>query len=260
MFWAACPRSNRIDSGASAVAGFGVTRAIATAAPARCPAHGPTAASSARWARSRQTMNVQRCWFLLLPECRPASRIALQVAASSGRSAKRRTTRLVAIAFQTGSAMDRSRLGRRRGCGSGERRRSPATAADASRPEGPPGRASGGRPAARRWPRTGPPDRRCASPASRPRPRPRWPGRADRPGRPQGTKRRRVDSPGPRTATSALRRRRRVSRLVPDPAHRRVTRGRPRRGARSGSPGPPRHHRRARAGPGPRSGRWPPSR
>ena len=75
MFWAACPRSNRIDSGASAVAGFGVTRAIATAAPARCPAHGPTAASSARWARSRQTMNVQRCWFLLLPECRPASRI-----------------------------------------------------------------------------------------------------------------------------------------------------------------------------------------
>ena len=84
-----------IDSGApsprgsSAPRGSGVTSAIATAAPARWPAHGPTSARARRWSRSRQTMNVQRCRFLLLPARRPARRMRSRWSASSGRSAKR---------------------------------------------------------------------------------------------------------------------------------------------------------------------------
>ena len=51
------------DSGASTVSGSGVTRAIAAAAPARCPAYGPTSASPRSVARFSIAMNAQR-WVL----------------------------------------------------------------------------------------------------------------------------------------------------------------------------------------------------
>ncbi len=60
--------------------GSGVTRAMPTAAPARCPAHGPTLERARRWSRSRHTMNVQRCRFLVLAARRPARRIAVEMA------------------------------------------------------------------------------------------------------------------------------------------------------------------------------------
>ena len=72
---AAIPRSNIKDSGASVRDGSGVTSAIPTAAPARCPAYRPTSASCRRCSRSRQTMNAQRCWFFELFARRPAWRI-----------------------------------------------------------------------------------------------------------------------------------------------------------------------------------------
>ena len=72
-----------------------------TAAPARCPAHGPTSANRRRWSRSRQTMNAQRCWFFELLARRPARRMCSRWSSSSGRSAKRRTTRRDDTASQT---------------------------------------------------------------------------------------------------------------------------------------------------------------
>ena len=74
------------DSGASTVFGSGVTRAIAAAALARCPAYGPASASSRSVARSSIAMNVQRWGFLELPARRPASRIRSRC---SGRAAVR---------------------------------------------------------------------------------------------------------------------------------------------------------------------------
>ena len=90
---------------ASAAAGSGVTRATATAAPARWPAHGPTAASSARCSRSRQTMNSQRWRFFELAARRPALRIRTRCSGSSGRSANRRTTRLCPDRVPGGSSV-----------------------------------------------------------------------------------------------------------------------------------------------------------
>ena len=75
MFWAARPRSHMTESGASWWAGSGTIRAIAAAAPAMCCAYGPTSDSCWRWARSVQTMKSQFCWFLELPDRRPASRM-----------------------------------------------------------------------------------------------------------------------------------------------------------------------------------------
>ncbi len=91
------------DGGTPAARGSGVTRAMATAAPARWPVNGPSWASSRRCDRSRATMNDQRCWFL--EECarRPARRIRSRCAGSRGRSAKARIARLLAMAVQTGS-------------------------------------------------------------------------------------------------------------------------------------------------------------
>ena len=255
MFWAACPRSNRIDSGASAVAGSGVTRAIADGGAGEVAGPRADRRQLGRWARSRQTMNVQRCWFLLLPECRPASRIRSRWAGSSGRSAKRRTARLVAIAVPDRVASTaRSRRQRvAAACGERRRLRLAATAADAWRPGSatwasvrrPPGSSS----TAANW--TSPIGDALGLRRGRDLARGR-PGRAGRRGRPPGTTRPRVDSPGPRTATSAA-----------PPATTSVSTGAGvrlvdacraggrRRGARSGSSARPRPRRRGPAGPGP---------
>ena len=58
-------------------------------APARWPANGPTAASSARWARSLTTMKAQSCSFFELPVRRAASRMRRRWSGSMARSLKR---------------------------------------------------------------------------------------------------------------------------------------------------------------------------
>src|SRR5665811_2189025 len=57
-----------------------------------------------RCSRSRQTTKARRCMFFELPALRPARRIRLRWAASSGRVAKFRTTRRVSIACQVSMA------------------------------------------------------------------------------------------------------------------------------------------------------------
>ena len=70
------------------------------------------------------TTNAQRCWFLELAARRPAWRIRSTWASSSGRSANSRTERRIEIAGQTGSSASvGSRVGH--GCDSASRRRGP---------------------------------------------------------------------------------------------------------------------------------------
>ena len=182
-------------------------------------------------------------------------------AGSSGRSAKRRTTRLVAIAFQTGSrdgsltTRGSARVrGVGEGCASRDRggRVAPgrATCASVRRPPGSSSTASN-------W--TSRSGMRIAWRLGRDLARG---GRVERAA--QGGRQERRD----RASIAGILVQPRVRAARDDegldrrrhPARRRVTRGPPRRGARSGSSGPPCPHRRARAGPGPRSGRWPRSR
>src|SRR5438094_348957 len=63
MFCAALPRSHMIDL-PRGLFGSGVTSATAAAAPARCPAYRPTAASSRKRSRPCTEMKTQRCSFL----------------------------------------------------------------------------------------------------------------------------------------------------------------------------------------------------
>ena len=109
------------DSGASATVGIRRhERHRRRAAPARCPAYGPTLLSSRRCSRSRHTMNAQRCWFLELLARRPACRMRSRWSGSSGRSANWRTTRRDWTTRQTGSCSLISRdPARRRRAGRG---------------------------------------------------------------------------------------------------------------------------------------------
>ena len=188
-------------------AGSGVTRAIADGRARR--GGRPTArpsSSSSRCSRSRQTMNVQRCRFLLLPARRPASRIRSRWRPRAGGRRTRGRRACVAIAAQTGSrlalvtvvtARSRSPAGSRL-AGVGTRRSRRARAAR-------PGRASASRPAVARWRSNAalavgdPLGRR-----RRPRPRRRPSGSS---GPPRAARQERRDraagSRGPRTATNA---------------------------------------------------------
>ena len=97
------------DSGRRPARLRGVTRAIADRRPGEVAGPRPDRRQLLEGcSRSRHTMNVQRCWFLLLPARRPAWRIRSRWAASSGRSANARMARFVAIADQTGSSVGRA--------------------------------------------------------------------------------------------------------------------------------------------------------
>ena len=170
-------------------------------------------ASSRRCSRSRQTMNAQRCWFLELPERRPARRMRSRWAGSSGRSANRRTARFEAMASD-GSGPVRSRFaGRRRRRCAGPVVAAPSRSRAGASPRAAHLARSAGRPSCRCRQR----DLRRASAAAgvaaragaRRRDRPRV-GRDGRrrversvQGSERGTPRPCADSPRPRTARSA---------------------------------------------------------
>ena len=205
---AACPRSNITDSGAPARA----DRASRGRSPRPLRRGGRRTArprpARARWARSRHTMNAQRCWFFELSARRPARRIRSRCvglqrpvrepaddAARSGSRPRRRRSpsrqrRCPASSSAVASRVDRSmRLRRARRV--------------------PPGRASGSRPG---WPSTaesrclGRPG--CARPGSPPRSAAASSGSS---GPPSAVARNRATvapiARRPRTATSAGRRR-----------------------------------------------------
>src|SRR3954447_234131 len=101
MFSAHWPRSKAIDSRSHASSASGVTSATAAAAPATCPANGPTAASCVRCSRSVQTTKCQRWRFFELGARRPAWRIRSSTSGSSGRPWNDRQARNLETASPT---------------------------------------------------------------------------------------------------------------------------------------------------------------
>src|SRR5262249_40749638 len=77
-------------------------RAIPAAAPARWPAQFPTLPSRSSRSRSRTTTKVQGWVFLLLPACRPLSRIRSMTSSGIGWFENRRTTRIRPTVVATG--------------------------------------------------------------------------------------------------------------------------------------------------------------
>jgi hypothetical protein len=93
MFWAARPRSHMTERGCPGALGSGVTSAMASAAPATWPHHGPSVESRSSIRRSRTTTKDQRWRFLDEPVRRPASRMVESAAAGIGSVENRRLTR-----------------------------------------------------------------------------------------------------------------------------------------------------------------------
>ena len=189
MFCAARPRSNAIDNGAFGAFGSGVTSAIAAAAPAMCPAVGPTAASASQMG------------LVAAHDERPA----LQVLAAPRTPARAQdpfeVVRLEGTVFECADGPDRRDRRPDRvvplGC-----HRSPtgvrvippgpaiAAVSGSGRggrvaPGARPGRAFAGRRPSRRWRRRAPRLRAAVRPGSLPQARPRWTDRTVRraPGR-----------------------------------------------------------------------------